>query len=311
MIQTTLDLNRRDINLSQSKVKEVLPSYFTTDYPNLVKFLEYYYDWMDSDETYGFDRDITDLYKIRDLGSTDLTLLNRIFYEIGDGSVNADYFLNPRLAGNLIANFYRIKGTLYSAEGFFRAFYGEQPQIVYPKNNLFIVGDSRIGPESLKYIQNGALYQVLSILVRSGTPITKWRDLYKTFVHPAGFYLGGEVTIESLANLNLSIMPNVILDSASGVFSFEAFSNITPIAVTSITLVVPDGGDADSSAEILVPDTVRMYQNLTVQQLNRDYNDIEDWLSANSPTFDADSSGSIRITRFSTGIETMDEGRFE
>jgi hypothetical protein len=60
---------------------------------------------------------------------------------------------------------------LYSAEGFFRAFYGEQPEIVYPKNNLFIVGESKVGPESLKYIQNGALYQVLSVLVRSGVPI--------------------------------------------------------------------------------------------------------------------------------------------
>ena len=153
MIQTTVDLNRREINLSQSKVKEVLPSYFTTDYPNLVKFLEYYYDWMDSDEAYGFNREITDLYKIRDLGSTDLSLLNNIFYEIGDVQVTADYFLNPRLAANLLASFYRIKGTLYSAEGFFRSFYGEQPEIVYPKNNLFIVGESQLGPDSLKYIQ--------------------------------------------------------------------------------------------------------------------------------------------------------------
>ena len=311
MSQTLSDLNRRDLNLSQSKVKEVLPSYFTTDYPNLVKFLEYYYDWMDSDETYGFSRDIKDLYQIRDMGATDLSLLNRIFYEIGNVSVSADYFLNPRLAGNLIANFYRIKGTLYSAEGFFRAFYGEQPQIVYPKNNLFIVGESRIGPESLKYIQNGALYQVLSILVKSGQPISKWRDLYKTLVHPAGFYLGGEVLIESLGNLNLSIMPNVIADSSAGVSIFETFDTIIPSALTSITLIVPDGGDADSAAERLVPDTIRMYQNITIEQLNRSYNDIEDWLSPNSPTFDADSSGSIKAIKFSTGIETMDEGRFE
>jgi hypothetical protein len=311
MAETLLDLNRRDINLSQSKVKEVLPSYYTTDYPNLVKFLEYYYDWMDSDTNHGFTKNINDLYKIRDLQSTDLKLLNQIFYEIGDVAVNADYFLNPRLAANLIANFYRIKGSLYSAEGFFRAFYGEQPEIVYPKNNLFIVGDSRIGPESLKYIQNGALYQVLSILVRSGQPISKWRNLYKIFAHPAGFYLGGEVAIESVTNLNLSVMPNVIADSSSGLVIFENFGTILPQAITSITLVVPDGGDADSISERLVPDTIRMYQALTIQQLNRSYNDIEDWLSPNSPTFDAESDGSLKIIKFSSAIETMDEDRFE
>ena len=311
MTQTLLDFNRREINLSQSKVKEVLPSYFTTDYPNLVKFLEYYYDWMDSDEAYGFNREITDLYKIRDLGSTDLSLLNNIFYEIGDIQVTADYFRNPRLAANLLASFYRIKGTLYSAEGFFRSFYGEQPEIVYPKNNLFIVGESQLGPDSLKYIQNGALYQVLSVLVRSGQPISKWRDLYKTFVHPAGFYLGGEVVLEAVANQNLSTMPISIADSNANLVTFEAFGNIVSFASSSVTLIVPDGADADSLSERLVPDTIRMYQNLTIEQLNRSYNDIEDWLSPNSPTFDADSNGSIRVIKFSSEIETMDESRFE
>lgn len=311
MTQTLLDFNRREINLSQSKVKEVLPSYFTTDYPNLVKFLEYYYDWMDSDEAYGFNREITDLYKIRDLGSTDLSLLNNIFYEIGDIQVTADYFRNPRLAANLLASFYRIKGTLYSAEGFFRSFYGEQPEVVYPKNNLFIVGESQLGPDSLKYIQNGALYQVLSVLVRSGQPISKWRDLYKTFVHPAGFYLGGEVVLEAVANQNLSTMPISIADSNANLVTFEAFGNIVSFASSSVTLIVPDGGDADSLSERLVPDTIRMYQNLTIEQLNRSYNDIEDWLSPNSPTFDADSNGSIRVIKFSSEIETMDESRFE
>ena len=311
MTQTLLDFNRREINLSQSKVKEVLPSYFTTDYPNLVKFLEYYYDWMDSDEAYGFNREITDLYKIRDLGSTDLSLLNNIFYEIGDVQVTADYFLNPRLAANLLASFYRIKGTLYSAEGFFRSFYGEQPEIVYPKNNLFIVGESQLGPDSLKYIQNGALYQVLSVLVRSGQPISKWRDLYKTFVHPAGFYLGGEVVLEAVANQNLSTMPISIADSNANLVTFEAFGNIVSFASSSVTIIVPDGNDSDALSERLVPDTIRMYQNLTIEQLNRSYNDIEDWLSPNSPTFDADSSGSIKAIKFSSAIETMDESRFE
>lgn len=311
MTQTLLDLNRRDINLSQSKVKEVLPSYYTTDYPSLVKFLEYYYDWMDSDTAYGFDRNINDLYKIRDLQSTDLQSLNRIFYEIGNKAVTADYFPNPRLAANLIANFYRIKGTLYSAEGFFRSFYGEQPEVVYPKNNLFIVGESQIGPDSLKYIQNGALYQVLSVLVRSGQPISKWRDLYKTFVHPAGFYLGGEVVIESISNLNLSTMPRGIPDSASGLFSFETFSSIISSASSSITLIVPDEGDSDSLPEILLPDTIRMYQDYTVEELDRGYNAIEELLSPNSPTFDADSSGLVRAIRFSSTIERMDEDRFE
>jgi len=308
--QTLLDFNRRDLNLTESKIKEVLPSYYLSEYPDLVKFLEYYYDWLDSDATYGFDNKIQNLYKLRDLRSTELSFLNQIFYEIGQGLVSADYFVDPQLVSGLLANFYRIKGSLYSAEGFFRAFYGVQPDIIYPKNSLFIVGQSQIGPESLKIIQNGALYQVLSVLVRSGIPISNWRDIYKAFVHPAGFYLGGEVVIESIGNLNLGLMPDIFADSNAGLFGIEETSFITPISVSSITLIVPDEGDADSAAERLVTTTIRDYQTITVEQLINSYNDIQELLDANSPTFDDDSSLGNKAIKFSSGLETMDQDAF-
>jgi hypothetical protein len=310
MNQTLLDFNRRDINLTQSKVREVLPSYYLSEYPDLIKFLEYYYDWLDSDSIHGFNNTIQNLYKLRDLKSTELSFLNQVFYEIGQGLISADYFVDPQLVGGLLANFYRIKGSLYSAEGFFRAFYGEQPEIIYPKNSLFIVGQSQIGPESLKIIQNGALYQVLSILVRSSVPISKWRDLYKAFVHPAGFYLGGEVFIESLGDLNLEVMPDAILDDAADVTGIESIINIEPIALTSITLIVPDSGDADSAEERLVATTIREYENLTAEQLINFYNSIEELLDPNSPTFDDDSAIDNKAIKFSNTIETMDQNVF-
>lgn len=308
--QTLIDFNRRDINLTESKVREVLPSHYLTDYPDLVKFLEYYYDWMDSDASHGFDRNVHDLYKLRDLQQTELSFLNRIFYEIGQDLISADYFSAPRFIAGLLANSYRIKGSLYSAEGFFRAFFGEQPQIEYPKNSLFIVGESRIGPESLKVLQDGALYQVLSVLVKSGVPISEWRDLYKSFVHPAGFYLGGEVIIEALSDLELNPMPDVLLDSNSGLFGIEEFATITPTSLSSVTLIYPDSLDTDSSEERLVTTSVREYQDLTIEQLNTMYNSIEELLDVNSPTFDDDSAVGNKAIKFSNTIETMDQDVF-
>jgi hypothetical protein len=308
--QTLLDFNRRDLNLTESKVREILPSYYLSEYPDLVKFLEYYYDFLDSDTNHGFDNTIQNLYKLRDLRSTELSFLNQIFYEIGQKLVSADYFVDPQLVSGLIANFYRIKGSLYSAEGFFRAFYGEQPEIIYPKESLFIVGQSQIGPESLRFIQNGALYQVLSVLVRSGIPISNWRDIYKAFVHPAGFFLGGEVIIESFGNLNLGIMPDVIADSDAGLFGVEQISFIVPTSISSITLIIPDEGDADSAAERLVTTTIREYQTLTIDQLNNLYNDIEQLLDPNSPTFDDDSAIGNKAIKFSNTLETMDQDAF-
>jgi hypothetical protein len=307
VVQTLLDLDRRDRNLTVSKVREVLPEYYTSEYPNLVKFLEYYYDFMENDTSHNFDDVLHTLYQVRDIRATDLTLLNEIFKEIGQGLVSADYFTDPRQVAGLLANFYRIKGSLYSAEGFFRAFYGEQPEIVYPKNNLFIVGDSKIGSESLKYIQNGALYQVLSVLVRSGVPITKWRDLYKAFVHPGGFYLGGEVIIESLGNLNLNFMPLSIADSDAGVFIYEQSAIITFSGFASLTGIYPDGGDSDGSAErIDLNATVRAYSEITIEQLGAMYDNIEDAISANNATLD-DSDG----IKFSNTLETMDGVKYD
>jgi hypothetical protein len=308
--RTLLENNRRDIILTQSKVKDILPSYYVSEYPDLIKFLEYYYDWLDSDAVHGFDITIKDLYKLRDLRDTELSFLNQIFYEIGQKLVSADYFLDPKLISGLITNFYRVKGSLTSAEGFFRAFYREQPQIIYPKNSLFIVGQSRIGPESLRFIQDGALYQVLSILVRSGIPITEWRDLYKAFAHPAGFYLGGEVIIESVGDLNLSLMPEVILDSDAGLLRIEGTSSLASSSISSITLIYPDEGDADSSDERLVTTTIREYQTLTINQLDNLYNNIQGLLDPNSPKFDADSDISNKAIKFSNTIETMDQNVF-
>ena len=306
--QTLLDFNRRDQNFTESKVTDILPEYFTSDYPSLVSFLEYYYDFQDSDAAHGFDNKIQNLYKIRDLRATDLDLINQIFKEIGKGKVNSSYFTDPRYVAGLFANYYRIKGSLYSAEGFFRAFFQQQPEIVYPKNNMFIVGGSKIGAESLKYIQNDKAYQVLSVLVRSSVPISEWRTLYKAFVHPAGFHLSGEVVIESLSNLNLGLMPLSIADSDAGVFSVDGFASIFPTGFASLTGIFPDGGDADTQPERLdLNQNITAMSGITIEQLNTMYNDIEDVSDANSPTFDEDSDGAITGIKFSNTLETMDQ----
>ena len=58
-------------------------------------------------------------------------------------------FINKREAIKRSNLLYRSKGTKYSIEQFFRAFFGVDPQVVYPKENIF-----RIGP-SIDYDQSG------------------------------------------------------------------------------------------------------------------------------------------------------------
>lgn len=186
---------RLNISLSDNLVKEVLPSYFTKEYPVLVSFLEAYYEYVQQEGEFG--NVIDDLVNIRDLSSTELQYLDLILKEIGLG-MSQEFFTNPREVAKNFANFFRVKGTKYSYEGFFRAFYNSPAELSYPKEQMFTVGDpvSIIGAESPKILQDSRIYQFLSVLLKTEESLAKWESLYKKFVHPAGIHLYHEMQIK-------------------------------------------------------------------------------------------------------------------
>ena len=70
------DVGRRQINFINRSVREVIPEHFTSDYPDLVKFLEYYYDFLDSDGQSSFSTEIHQLFTLRDITETPTEYLN-------------------------------------------------------------------------------------------------------------------------------------------------------------------------------------------------------------------------------------------
>ena len=84
--RNVLELNRRNLTLFNSEVETVLPDYFKQSYPDLVKFLNYYYDFVQREEPDSFSTLIYDLYQIRDIEQTSLEYLNLLFKEIGGGA---------------------------------------------------------------------------------------------------------------------------------------------------------------------------------------------------------------------------------
>jgi len=302
---------RLPLNLIIDKTKEALPEHFATEYPDLVKFLDIYYDFMEKDDE-GYSYFIQGLYQARDLSTTQLSSLDNIFKEIGNNSQSADFFADPRFIAKVIASFYKAKGSKISAEGFFRAFFGEEASIVYPKNNMFIVNDSRLGTDSLKYIQDDKRYQIHSILIQSGIPLAKWKDLFKLFVHPAGWYLAGDVVIEGIYNLSASSMPIALLDSAAGTAIFEETAFATLTQNQSITGIIIDDNDSDSLEErVSLLRKIQLFNTLTIAGIADQYNSIIEFADENSPTFDEDSDGIIRAVDFSNTIETMDMNKFD
>ena len=209
-----IDKKRRFINLRDAKVESVLPEHFDTSYPKFISLLEKYYDYMDSDHSTEL---LSHIFASRDVNETDITLLSYIEDELLLGEAYFEGFGETEAQKRASANFsnilFRSKGTKFAIEWFFRSFYGIDAEVIYTKENIFKIGEteSRIGPDSLRFITDDKLYQTFALLVRAGVPISKWRETFKTFAHPAGMYLGAEVLVEE----DVQVGVNTLMDALS------------------------------------------------------------------------------------------------
>lgn len=259
--KTNIFTNRTDINLFRSEIDQVIPEYFAEDYPNIKKLFDAYYEYMDSaDNPSG---QIQRLFSSRDATQVPTKLLQYLEDELLLGQAYFGGFLNKREAIKFSNTLYRSKGTKYSIEQFFRGFYGIDPTIIYPKENIFKVGPaidygldsinsagqqikeaaSVIGPESRKFITDDKLYQIMSVLIRIGLPLNEWVEAYKLFVHPGGVYLGSELLLELVNEIGLTIdqdeigdpIEEQVVDEDQAGLDIEAFSSITMLNADSAT----------------------------------------------------------------------------
>lgn len=302
--KTRVDNNRRKLSLQDKhSVKEILPAYFLEEYPKLVTFLEAYYEQEDMPESPA--RLIHELFLNRDITATDLTLLSFIEDELLLGQQYFEGFTNKRAAAKYSNTLYRSKGTLYSIEQFFRTFFSISPDVVYTKSNVFIVGESEVGPESQRYITDDKLYQKYALLVRASIPISEWKEAYKLFVHPAGMYIGGEVQIVTNNMDDLLVMPDVTTDDDLN----PVISSVADISIggaLDITGLVSNSIDSDYRVDLNA--IVNDYQTITLEQIGRQYDTFAEFAGTNSPTFDEDIvSGDSAAPRFSSTLDTFDE----
>jgi hypothetical protein len=302
---------RRFKNFQVRKVREALPEYFTSEFPTLVTFLEKYYEFLDSaDATHAFDGDLKQLYATKDIGEMPSDLINTYIPELAGGLETAENFSDTRYGLRRLAQFLRQKGTRFSLEEFFRLFFQQTAEVEYGKESMFIIGDSAstVGPESLKFIQDNALYQTFGLKIVTTTDNSNWNALYKKFVHPAGFYYEGQVISDAEGILTLSA-PISIVDSEQPRYVGEATIGVIAPFTQHTSLITL--GDSEVRADLtqLISD----YQSFTLSQLNVSYHNVYEIVHPNSFTFDdsdiGDSAGSARPD-FSLSTETMDNDMF-
>lgn len=269
--RTLDDNNRRQIDFRQYEVKKVLPAYFQEEYETLIKFLEYYYEYLEQNEDVHI---LHNLYRSRDITQVDARLLQFIEDELLLGQSYFEGFINKREAAKFSNLLYRSKGSLYSIQQFFRAFFQDDPTVEYTKEKIFKLNDSKIGSESGKFITDDKLYQELAILIKSGIPITTWLDVYKLFVHPGGMYVGGQLELVSANEAIPTRMPELLQNPAEGLkvynvgfadYGYAADSGV----VQFLTIGDEDSAIATSSQVVVIEPATNTSTTLIVEGDNR------------------------------------------
>lgn len=307
--ETQRDFLRLQPNFKKSLVEEVLPEYFQQSYPNLIQFLEGYYEWLDSDENVG--GAINELRTVRDLQDTTLKRLDLVFNELALG-ISQSQFLFPRESLRNFGNFFRVKGSLYSSEGFFRAFFNENIEVIYPKKSILKVGVDPIGPEQAYVLTDGRLYQILSILIKSPIPLNTWEQLYRKFVHPSGFYLGAQTVLEGEGQVTITTAESFApADTRTKVVSAAAFTYVP--AIDTVILIPDDDADYDTDRQKMNPlRTIDFYDSahvLPMSYFTTWYSNLDEFggFPLKGVTMDeyADSAGASAM-RMDNTYETMD-----
>ena len=309
---TLKDNLRRDYRFTDHHaVEQVLPDYFKADYPKLIKLLEAYNQFEDSDQSPA--RLVHDIITARDITANDLSLLSFIEDELLLGQSYFEGFTNKRAAAKFSNNLYRSKGTLYSIQQFFRTFFGITPDVRYTKEDRFMVGedDSRIGFDSQKFLTDDKLYQVFAILIKADIPVDRWREAYKLFVHPAGMYFGGQVLLEATGSFNFGIMPDFEVVNVDPVVQGEA-SLGAGLLVTDLTGEVDsDGRGTYGKLRIDLPGSIEEIQNISIDEINQNYRTISELVGTSSPSMDGDSSTNVADFSQDRAIfDTMDEVKY-
>jgi len=318
--KTLIDYGRRELNLREYRVEDTLSEFIVQTYPKLVGLLKEYYHF--ENEEVSPSRLIDELFYTRDITQTDLQLLSYIEDEYLLGQSYFSGFANKRDAAKFSNTLYRSKGSKYSIQQFFRTFFNLDPNIIYTKGNIFNVGESKVGSDSQRYITDDKLYQKYALLIRSDLSINKWRETYKLFAHPAGMYLGAEVELVGVIDLNVSDQPDPgLLDLPPQNITGDAGLSL---AMHSQHTALFDFGSKDAQGNVLrfrttmgnestqpnaAGNDINDFEHQTIQQVHNLYSSMGELLTPDSPTLDEDDATDINGFDISS-TESIDQERF-
>lgn len=185
------------------RVESLLPEDLRENSANLIQLLEDYYRFMNK----GFNPsyELNTIAEERDIDTIE-HYVDQIQKEIAI-SIPRDISTNKiKLYKNLV-KYYNIRGSTDSIETFFRIFLNDNVEVYYPKNDMLIPSDGKWDQLTSTYLTNDGFlsdtkklqdsyfYQKFSYVIRTGSNIQVWEDVFDKLVHPSGFIYFGEIVL--------------------------------------------------------------------------------------------------------------------
>lgn len=126
--------------LNSHLISKQLPEFVRTDYPVFVTFLEKYYQWLETNGKAGYQIDA--LRTAHDIDGSNDYFLELLRKDIAP-YFPPDIAANKRLFLKLVNQFYKSNGTPDSIKFLFRAFFDEDIEIYFPKDDILKVSDGK------------------------------------------------------------------------------------------------------------------------------------------------------------------------
>lgn len=122
----------------KTQIKSQLPWFISQEYPLFVKFLEYYYEWLevlDTNHRYGLQAIIDNYKNFRDIDKT-LDELIPFFRKIYFRTIPENTAGSTRIFAKKIYQLYKAKGTIKSIEFLVYLILGTRSEVFLPKDHL-------------------------------------------------------------------------------------------------------------------------------------------------------------------------------
>ncbi len=238
------------------KLATIVPEHIQLEKPELMAFMEAYYDFLDQPDQPGAFLKSLPAHRNLDLvGAEFLEMLQRELAVPIPETVVAD---KSKLYKN-ITDIYLSKGAEPSFKALFRLIFNDDIELFFPRvdilkpsdakwdstNNRWKNDDGKLSVK--KFIQDSRYYQSFSYVIKTGQTIDNWKDVVKKLLHPAGFAFFGEVTIFSEA---VGVAGSPV--KAKGVADFSTLDTGIPVFVDPVVVDVsiPQVGGVNLNVEL-------------------------------------------------------------